>query len=374
MYAKVNPSGCAERHGLVQVRLDLFLEAGDARYNDSRFYVVDETSRKYLKGYTGKVNPDGSPVDEGAYATWEASLPRVWQKERCFHHHIIYLDPYTLKDEQITAAMALHLPNFYKAWTEEWDKVAGGMRHGWDVACRRPRPTRYNVMQPELYVARKAECFTKLDVFQTATFATKVTREGEIFPSTDIDVGSAASNRGTYRAPRDAAGTNRTDIDGNNAANASGTIDTVESYWAFAEAGNEAKVGTFSKSGTTFTCRDAQSIGAMTAGSKQTDTGLDIDIETGDFIGVDARTAKYIYIEADSTGGTAAWETTGQYCDPSDSATFGELTYFILSLYGTGETGGWGNIAKVGGITATDLAKIDGVAVADIAKVNGVAV
>ena len=57
----------------------------------------------------------------------------------------------------------------------------------------------------------------------------------------------------------------------------------------------------------------------------------------------------------------------------------GPLIYTVhsgdaASIYGTGETAGWGNIAKVGGITATDLAKIDGVAVADIAKINGVAV
>jgi len=38
VYAKVNPSGCAERYGLVQVRLDLFLEAGEVRYDDPRFY------------------------------------------------------------------------------------------------------------------------------------------------------------------------------------------------------------------------------------------------------------------------------------------------------------------------------------------------
>jgi len=61
VYAKVNPSGCAERYGLVQVRLDLFLEAGEVRYDDPRFYVVDETSKKYLKGYKGKLNPDGTP-------------------------------------------------------------------------------------------------------------------------------------------------------------------------------------------------------------------------------------------------------------------------------------------------------------------------
>jgi hypothetical protein len=38
------------------------------------------------------------------------------------------------------------------------------------------------------------------------------------------------------------------------------------------------------------------------------------------------------------------------------------------------EEEGWANIAKVNGVTATDLAKVLGIAVADIAKVNGVAV
>jgi hypothetical protein len=38
------------------------------------------------------------------------------------------------------------------------------------------------------------------------------------------------------------------------------------------------------------------------------------------------------------------------------------------------EAGGWTNIAKVNGVTATDLAKVRGIAVADIAKRRGVAV
>lgn len=42
--------------------------------------------------------------------------------------------------------------------------------------------------------------------------------------------------------------------------------------------------------------------------------------------------------------------------------------------FGSETTEGWANIAKVCGVTATDLAKVDGIAVADIAKINGVAV
>ena len=37
-------------------------------------------------------------------------------------------------------------------------------------------------------------------------------------------------------------------------------------------------------------------------------------------------------------------------------------------------SGGWGNITKIHGVTATDITKVHGIAVADIAKINGVAV
>jgi hypothetical protein len=38
------------------------------------------------------------------------------------------------------------------------------------------------------------------------------------------------------------------------------------------------------------------------------------------------------------------------------------------------EAGGWANIAKIAGVTATNIAKVNGIAIADIAKVNGVSV
>jgi len=371
-YAKVNPSGTTERHGLIQTRLDMFLESGDVRYDDPRFYVIDQTSTAFLKGYKGKVDEFGSPLDLEAYAAWEASLPRIWLPERCFHHHFVYLDPYTLKDEDITGAIAHHLPNFYKAWTKEWDKVQGGMRHGWDVATRKPRPTRYDKTEPELYVARKAECLTKLDVLSVASFTTQVTEIGETFPATEIDVGSAASDRASARLLCYA-----TVVDGNNAANDTGTIDSVEIWLNGSNNGKNVWVGSFSDGGSNvLTCHDSESIGAVTAGSKQAFTSLDIDINSGEYIGCsDKGATSTAQIESDVSGYDHVWVYTGGECiDPTDSRTFTSLAGDAISLYGTGDTGGWGNIAKVGGITATDLAKIDGIAVADIAKINGVSV
>lgn len=340
MYGKVNPSGTTERYGLIQTRLDFFLESGDVRYNDPRFYQIDQSSRACLRGYKGKVDEFGSPLDPEAYAAWEASLPRVWLAERCFHHHFIYLDPCTLRDEQITSAMGLHAPNFYKAWTEEWDKVQGGMRHGWDVACRKPRPARYNLKEPELYDARKAECLAKVDILKVSPFATQVTETGETFPSTDIDVGSEATDRASGYALSGGGGYG-TIVSKNNPANETGTLDTVDAYFSNAQATNEVKVGTFSFSGTTGTCRDAQSLGNVSAGAQQF-TGLDIDITSGDYIGADGRvSSKTVTLDVGTSGGAGVLTAlTQQYCDPADSGTF---TLYdadaILSLYGTGETG-----------------------------------
>jgi len=335
-YAKVNPSGCTERYGLVQVRLDLCLEAGDVRYDDPRFYVIDETSRAFLKGYAGKVDADGVPLDGEQYAAWEASLPRIWLATRCFHHHMIYLDPYTLRDEQITDAIAHHLPNFYKAWGEEWDKVAGGMRHGFDVATRRPRPTRFNVTQPELYAARKAECLARVDVLAASPLAFSVDSEGQTFPSTDIDVGSAAENRISALGVE----TTQTLIDYNNAANATGSLDTIETYWDTVGKGNSIKAGTFADGGSyAMTCRDAQVIGEVAAGYNS-DTGLDISVSTGDYIGLDERNGiAGCKLDRAISKHSGILYAAGQYCDPTDSATFTFLNGCCLSLYGTGDTG-----------------------------------
>lgn len=49
-----------------------------------------------------------------------------------------------------------------------------------------------------------------------------------------------------------------------------------------------------------------------------------------------------------------------------------DIKYSIYCTYGV--SGGWSNIAKVGGVTAAAMGKMNGVAVANIAKVNGTAV
>ena len=328
-YGVVNRSGCTERYGLVQVRLDLCLEAGDVRWNDPRFYQVDQTSKAFLRGFKGKLDDLGSPVDVEAYAAWRASLPKAWLPERCFHSHFIYLDPYTLRDEQITDAMALHLPNFYKAWTDEWDKVAGGMRHGWDVATRK-RPERFDKTQPEVYEARKAQCLTKLDTLKASSLVARAVGEGKTFPSTDIDVGAAATHRGST------LGYGYTYISLDNAANDTGSLDTIEIY-AYSNMNNGCIAATFYLySGTTYITRDSQALGNITAGAARTISGLDISVSAGDFIGCYFPMSGII--REDDTGYAGVMYYATNRTTPGNSASYTLLAGDALSLYGTGET------------------------------------
>lgn len=190
-----------------------------------------------------------------------------------------------------------------------------------------------------------------------------------------IDVGSAATDRSGTRTLRSTTAYS-TRIDYNNAANGTGTMDTVKAWFNRADAGNSVKTGTFTDNGSgNFTCHDAESIGTVTAGSEQTYTGLSIDISNGEFIGADGRAEFFTALDADGDGGSGIYSATGQFCDALDSAAYTLGAGDILSLYGTGvESGGWANIAKVAGVTAVSMSKLNSVPIANIAKVNGIAV
>ncbi len=109
MFAKINPTGCEERKGLVKVRIDFYLDPADARYSERHIQVVDISSNKYLKGYTGKVN------DAVAYQKWLDTLPKVWQ-DNPFHCHFIQVAP-DATDASILSLAKEHLVNFYEAWS-----------------------------------------------------------------------------------------------------------------------------------------------------------------------------------------------------------------------------------------------------------------
>lgn len=347
MHGVINPSGCHEKNGWLVVRGDLCLDEGDARYNDLRFYQTDWTSREALKGYNGKVDAEGNPLDWEAYNTWVDSLPKIWLSQRVFHSHMMRFNPYTLRDEDITSQLEHHLANFYKAWIDEWDKVPGGMRHGFDVAYRRRNNKalyeRFNKTQPELYLQRKSDVLDKLIILKgnVALFSASSTKIGEIFPATEIDVGSAADNRSDRHDIVDGVDV-WTLIDLNNAANDSGSIDTVTIYLYKVDGTANLRFGTFyNTSGTDYTCRDAEAVGQPAGRDSQEFTGLDIDVETGDYIGLDVEEGSSgddWRIDADLSG-TELLRYAGSMCYASSSATYGAAgSYDEMSLYGTGET------------------------------------
>ena len=146
-----------------------------------------------------------------------------------------------------------------------------------------------------------------------------------------IDVGAAATDRGgvsSSSATYISVGTS------GNAANATGILDSIEIY---AVSGNDltgCKIGTFYGSDTSWTSRDYESIGSVTGGSKQTFSGLDCGVQTGDFLGIYFASGQ---CERDTTGQDGLAYKTG------DQFGTGMQTYTIysgdaISVYGTGAT------------------------------------
>jgi hypothetical protein len=160
-----------------------------------------------------------------------------------------------------------------------------------------------------------------------------------------IDVGVEATNRASYAVLYATIGNvYKTWINYGNAANATGTIDTVEIWLAYTDGAANVRAGSFSLGeGTTFTCRDGQNLGVLASGSKRTVSSLSIDFNPGDYIGTDCTGADdsgTVAVEASASGGDGVYSATGQFCDASDSASFILSAGDILSLYGTGTEAG----------------------------------
>jgi len=143
-----------------------------------------------------------------------------------------------------------------------------------------------------------------------------------------IDIGSAARDRVGSVSP----GFTRIIIE--NPANDDGEIAIVE-LQAFQKL-YDCKVGTFYGTPPNFTCRDYANLGIVPAGSKQIFTGLEIDVQEGDYIGIYYSAG---YLEAEFY---YDWPPlTGSYYKSGDQFEAGEQAYSVsmsfLSVYGEGE-------------------------------------
>ncbi|MDX9803578.1 MAG: hypothetical protein RBS96_06080, partial [Dehalococcoidales bacterium] len=207
-YAKINKSGCCEKYGNVQIRVDFFLEENDPRYEDTRVQVIDETSKEYQKGY-----PEDSKITE---QEWLKSLPKRRQTNP-FHSHFMYFNS-DVTEAEILKEAEYHLPNFYTAFQNQWDKHKGGMRHGWATE-KRIRPTRKDkTLKASDYKAVRQSCEAKVSSLSEAITKTDIL-EGREYPATEIDIGSAAINRASFLT------ITRTHLLLENPANDTGVID-----------------------------------------------------------------------------------------------------------------------------------------------------
>jgi hypothetical protein len=138
-----------------------------------------------------------------------------------------------------------------------------------------------------------------------------------------IDVGSSAIDRTSNFGATD------TWIDLANPVNGNGVINSVE-IWANTNM-TGCVVGTFYGSGTNWTCRDYETIGNVTSGSKQT-FSVSLEAKVGDIIGIYFATGT---LDWTSTGGSGTRYKAGSHF------VDGEQTYSSdqggsFSVYGTG--------------------------------------
>ncbi|KKM24064.1 hypothetical protein LCGC14_1608900 [marine sediment metagenome] len=356
MIAKFNPTGTHVHKGFLKVRIDLYPDIGD------KTYAIHHVQVPVIppEGYQGKVDKEGNPVDQNDYDNWIDSLPKVWQLNPALCHFIRIKEASTKADltdylEQIcnptvikTLDNSLILPNSSHL-------ISPLMRNK-------------SALTTEKIVAADIE---DLLVSVNSRFSSLVLKktigdEGLPLKPQTIDIGPEAKGRSSF----DEFGWTGICLD--NPANATGTLTVLEA-WAVTNTTGEIS-GTFYGSGTSYTCRDSEAIGAVTAGSKQTFSGLTISVETGDFLGSYRASGR---MERDVTGYAGIYNVNAEYIDPDDNYAFYSLrTGDAISIYGTGtEAGaGWATISKVNAVGQADIGKLLGVDKANIAKVSGVTV
>jgi len=142
-----------------------------------------------------------------------------------------------------------------------------------------------------------------------------------------IDIGAGAIDRTT------SSGGDLTWIDLTNPANATGSLDTVE-IWANQQL-EGCEVATFYTT-TDYSTRDSELIGTVTAGSKQTFSGLSIDVSTNDYLGLHHTGG---YIERSSSGGSGVKYKAGDYIPCTNETGWSTLADDSISTYGTGTEG-----------------------------------
>ena len=118
MYAKIEPSGCCERKGQVQIRISMYLEKDDYGYEKHYIQVTDFTNAVYK----GEVDKNGVPIDLKDYQAWIDSLPKIWQNNP-FHNHFIQVIP-DISNAEIEEISKAFLEECYIKWAQDFSLVS----------------------------------------------------------------------------------------------------------------------------------------------------------------------------------------------------------------------------------------------------------
>lgn len=316
------------------------LKAGIAFYpsESDKSYAVQYVSVPIIPegGYPGAVNEHSEPLDKDAYRAWIESLPTKMQLNPAFTH-FIKIDPSITKPQLEAQIQEIFTPDVLTS-ADEFLSIRGTRtqeRRGFS-SYRKMMAVKKRLgnglVLPKGYNA-KGLITAANNKFKG--LGGELDGKGKIIPiePDTIDIGAAATDRGGVD---DVV---FTIVNLENPANADGKITSCE-IWINERFGvGDIYVGTFSASDFVLTVRDSESIGDRAAGSKQTASGLDITVETGDYIGKYDKNEQEVF-ELDEEGGQGILVFEGECIDPSDSETFtddgGELSGFTLSLYGEG--------------------------------------
>ena len=324
-YAVLEPSGCIVDQNQVRLRIDMFLTPEDPYYSRFHVFVIDEKSPEFLAGYPGVLDKDGKPVDRADYDKWWANLPHIWQ-DNPFHSHFIYLSP-TVNDTDVKQKITDTLTYFYgfyeacwkadKPFIEEWKKIPESI--GTYRSQVIPGPA-------ENFTASQ----TRIDDIKSrlADFGTVAVEAGSFtlpVGEQTIDVGPGATDRASNESAL------YTYIVKTNSANAIGITDTFEIWANTNMTGCECALF-YVVSGDNLSTRDSEAIGNVTAGSKQTFTGLSMTTVTGDYLGVYFLTGT---IDEVTSGGGGIWYE-GADRIPCVNNAFGTVASWEMSIYATG--------------------------------------
>jgi hypothetical protein len=325
MRARINTTGTYVKDGILKVRIDLYPEPAD---------------KTYTRHYVDKL--DRQPTEEELADPAKLVLvPTHKELNPCLCHFIEV--PEGITGEQLLAYLEQLLTPDCLATLD--DALV--------------QPNALHLISPYMRGKPKMAATKVAALDKTALIEAVNTRLGgmvmtapasgkpESIAPESIDIGDGATDR---------TGNNNstyTYVDGNNPANASGTIDTYEVWFYTAATG--VVVGTGYGSSTSYTGRDYESLGSVSSGSKQTFSGLSIDVQLGDFAMFYFATGD---IESVNTGGTNCYFKSGNQFGLG-TQTYSTSSRKAHSVYATGTESG-GAEAKTASETGAGVESVAG--------------